>query len=248
MNDRRTSNRRSILLTSALFLWTASNCHANACNVDVPAFRLSTVNTIEADAVLCFCSVEYGVRVLDSIYEGASKVEQDKVSEIAGVTSKTGFPLALRFSLASTELFPKIVPGGLYSNFGGAKLLCYRTSSRDASTPKVDSYTLDKEYDSETLIWPLVLAASGHSVPRVRTCWRVLEMIHESYRIFSRLSAPFLVTQAISSEAVDEEREAEEEMTKMQAQVSKKRLKVGRYGLAASKPLMVVRKRVGSGW
>jgi hypothetical protein len=33
---------------------------------------------------------------------------------------------------------------------------------------------------------------------------------------------------------VDEEREAEEEMTKMQAQVSKRRLKVGRYVLTTS--------------
>jgi hypothetical protein len=65
--------------------------------------------------------------------------------------------------------------------------------------------------------------------------------------LFSRLTAPFLVTQATSSEAVDEEREAEEEMTKMQAQVSKRRLKVGRYVLTASKPSMVVRKGVGSG-
>jgi hypothetical protein len=98
---------RSILLTSALFPRAASNCHANLCSVDVPAFRLSTVDTTEADSVLCFCSVEYGVRVLDSIYEGASKVEQDKVSEIAGVTSKTGFPLAPRFSSASTGVVLK---------------------------------------------------------------------------------------------------------------------------------------------
>jgi hypothetical protein len=102
--------------------------------VNIPAFPLSTVDRTDADDVRCFCSVEYGVRVLDSIYEGASKVEQDKVSENAGGTLKSEFPLALRFSSASAGLYSELAPAGHYSNPGGEKLLINRTSSRTAST------------------------------------------------------------------------------------------------------------------